>query len=240
MHAAHDAAVGFGFDIDDVGVQEDAYVARGLQLAPVVFSETHRQAELRQAVLDFTTRKRHAAHILAADRRDPVSDVVVRGTQVQHPVGTLVEGSKLFQAEGPAAVRHPIALAEVLGIHRPAPAAPAVAATTEEAAAVVVAEVVRNAGVLAAMEVHRVRVGREAAAFEHDGLDAAALEFERHRQTRRPAADDADRRPRHHRVVEATRITEHCSQLPGREPCRCAHPAPRAAALQASEATNSW
>src|SRR6185369_10492342 len=115
----------------------------------------------------------------------------------------------LLARDGPAAVGHPVAPDQVLSLQGAAPAAPAVAAAAEEAAAKAVPELVGDAHALAAVQVHRLFIGPEAAAFQHHRIDAQALQLQRHRDARGAGADDTHGAGHLASFVFLTGVNEH-------------------------------
>src|ERR1700737_4354204 len=106
-------------------------------------------------------------------------------------------------------MRHPVALVEVPRIERPAPSAPAITAAAEISAAAVVRERVRNADVLAAIEIARFVVGLQSAALQQACVDAELLHLQRKGDTRDATPDDADRRFYNRVLLDTPSIDEH-------------------------------
>src|SRR3954453_10074305 len=101
---------------------------------------------------------------------------------------------EFFESEWPATMRNPVALLEVPWIQRTAPAAPAVAAAAEIAAARAVRESIRQSGVFAAVQVARFFVRRKPAAFQQAGIHPGGRHFACERDARDASPNNADRR----------------------------------------------
>ena len=211
-----------------VRMQENPHIRSALQLLAVMAAEAYRRAELGHGVAYPPAAQGDAAHIGAAYRLLPESRIEVQRAQLQDLVRAFVIRHQLLEPEWPAAMRHPIASLEIPGIERPAPAAPAIAAATEETCAATICEFIGHASGLAAIQVAGRIIRLEAAAFKHTGIDAMGVELAREGKAGNAATDNADGGHQCAAIIDLPGVNEHGRwhrMLESLQDARCARPA---------------
>ena len=127
---------------------------------------------------------------------------------LQQVAGPRIGFREIRQRKRPAAAAHPGTGIEIDQGEGPAPAAPAVRAAADIAAAGV-DQVVGNAGRLSRIEGLRRDIGTPAAAFDQAGRYSRPAEFPGQCNSGDTGADDADLRIDDQRVREAAPVDDH-------------------------------
>src|SRR5260370_9486672 len=124
-------------------------------------------------------------------------------------MAAFVVGLQLGFTERPAAMGHPWSRFKVEILERTAPAAPAIAAAAEEAAAAAVGESVGETDIFSAIEVTRRVVCAVATALKKAGTNACPVELTRDRYSGSSATDDANLGLDNRAFVDASRVDKH-------------------------------
>ena len=162
-----------GFNFDDVGVGVEVDIARVDNFVPVLRAEPRRRAELPHLGPEHirVLEQRHAigvAHL-------PIADIVLVRSELENLLRAGVKRIEVFAANGPPAMRHPIALLEIDRIVRRTEAGPVIGGAAEVMKRRRLQRKVRLPYYLAAIQILHLLLELEAAALEQQNFDRSVV-----------------------------------------------------------------